>query len=95
VFVVKGVVPQTSVEDADHPVRQGTEGLVVACAAGPLVVVEPLWRRVSGRNRLRLPGERLSGGVSRTLPAAALHELSANLRSSSRRLWLTRDSGLS
>jgi hypothetical protein len=40
VFVVEGVVAQASVEDADQPVREGAEGLVVGRAASPLAVVE-------------------------------------------------------
>ena len=40
VFVVEGVVAQAAVEDADEPVREGAEGLVVGGAAGALPVVE-------------------------------------------------------
>ena len=38
VFVVGGVVAQAAVEDADEPVRDGPECLVVGCAAGSLSV---------------------------------------------------------
>jgi hypothetical protein len=40
VFVVAGVVVQAAVEDADEPVRDGPEGLVVGGAAASLPVVE-------------------------------------------------------
>ena len=40
VLVVEGVASQAAVEDADEPVRKGSEGLVVRGAAGALSVVE-------------------------------------------------------
>jgi hypothetical protein len=40
VFVVEGVGSQAAVEDADEPVREGSEGLVVGGSAGALSVVE-------------------------------------------------------
>jgi hypothetical protein len=39
-LVVEGAGSQAAVQDADQPVRDGTEGLVVGGASGPLSVVE-------------------------------------------------------
>ena len=40
VLVVDGCGSQAAVEDADEPVREGAEGLVVGGAAGALSVIE-------------------------------------------------------
>jgi hypothetical protein len=40
VLLVEGLGSQAAVQDADQPVRNGTEGLVVGGPAGPLSVVE-------------------------------------------------------
>ena len=40
VFVVEGVVSKASVEDSDEAVAEGSEGLVVEIAFGPVLVVE-------------------------------------------------------
>ena len=40
VLVVEGVASQAAVEDADEPVREGSEGLVVGGSAGALPVIE-------------------------------------------------------
>ena len=40
VFVVGGVVSEAAVENADEPVRECAEGLVVGGAAGAVRVVE-------------------------------------------------------
>ena len=39
VLVVEGVVAEAAVEDADEPVGEGAEGLVVGGAAGAVAVV--------------------------------------------------------
>ena len=40
VFVVEGLMPQAAVHDADEPVREGAEGLVVGCAMCTLPVIK-------------------------------------------------------
>jgi hypothetical protein len=40
VFVVEGVALQAAVEDADEPVGEGAQRLLVGGAAGTLAVVE-------------------------------------------------------
>ena len=39
-LVVEGLMPQAAVEDADEPVPEGSEGLVVGGSAGALPVIE-------------------------------------------------------
>ena len=54
-LVVEGVASQTAVEDADEPVGEGAEGLVVGGSAGALPVVERAgaWGIVQRRKRLQ------------------------------------------
>jgi len=39
VLAVEGLMPQAAVQDADQPVSEGAEGLVVGCAVVTLPVV--------------------------------------------------------
>src|SRR5918995_2823639 len=55
VLVVEGVSSQAAVEDADKPVREGSQGLIVGCTAGALPVVEGAgtWGIVEGGEPLQ------------------------------------------